>query len=835
MSASRTCERFLPAEGGPADSRRRWAIAVTVASLAVYAQSLWHGFAYDDTVVVALNQGIRALGQVPGLFARTEWAGSGIEVRAYRPLTDVTYALNYAVAGLAPWTYHLTNVLLHAVASVLVLYLGLSWGLGAAAAGAGALLFAVHPLHVEAVANVVGRKDLLVTAFLLGMALAHRWALRGRAVRCLVPALAFAAAMLSKENGIVGLGLVAVDDVFTRIGARRHPTSPEPDGPRRAPRRGALCYGLYALLAAAYLAVLWSVTSGVPAPRDLPVQNPAAFQPTLGRLMTATAVVGKGLSLAVLPWNQSPDYSFDAIPVVTAATDPRFLLAVAAVAAALVLGLVLVRPVPQVLHAVVWYVVALLPVSNLLFPIGTIFGERLLYLPSVALSLLAGLALWGALRSAPAWAVPAAAAGLALLLSIPATLYGAAWRDNARLFAVAAAHQPRSAHVHVTLAGEHLERERYDEAISEARVALAIAPESPVPRLILAEALRATGHRPEAFRELASVLRQEPRNPDALYAMAVTMSDMGLLEEASKLWRASLEGDRAQARKLADLAARYFARGLGEKGRVAAELALSSDPLQRQALVRSRHVLQGPRGPGRSPQGIHRLHRGRGTGPGGLGREGRARAHERSLTRAPRPWGRSVLLSVPPGTSPGPAPPAKLPDHGQCEDSHGEGRHRRPPRDVRRRVAHREPVSTGRPAHRPHEDVRREDLDGCAVDARAPAATEGVVHDEERVPDALGLHLEVLVAAAHGEDLSRRHRRRRVRLHHDGGAAVGHLRDHSPEGLARPLRHRGCRREGGPGPVRRGPDAKIGGAGERHRHGPRREQAEQRALLRALG
>jgi hypothetical protein len=79
-------------------------------------------------------------------------AGSGMETYLYRPLALATYAANHMVSGLAPWSYHLVNVLLQAGISVMVIRIGRLWGLSVLAAGLAGLIFAVHPIHVEVVA-----------------------------------------------------------------------------------------------------------------------------------------------------------------------------------------------------------------------------------------------------------------------------------------------------------------------------------------------------------------------------------------------------------------------------------------------------------------------------------------------------------------------------------------------------------------------------------------------------------------------------------------------------------------------------------------------------------
>ncbi|HSN92807.1 MAG TPA: tetratricopeptide repeat protein [Anaeromyxobacteraceae bacterium] len=543
---------------------RRWALAAAAAAALAYAPTIGHPFAFDDDIVVARNRLIRSAATLPALVSRTEWSGGGLEVRAWRPLTALTYAANHALSGLAPWSYHLANVLLHALAAALVVLLGRAFGLPDRAAGIAALLFAVHPVHVEAVANVVGRKDVLATILLLAMMLAQRAALERGGARLALPAAAYLGAMLSKEVGAVGIGLAALQDLAF------------PAGPAGAQgrRRRAILYASCAAALAAWLALYRAVAGGLGAPPDVPfVDNPAAHAAAAVRVATAVAVVGKGLLLQVLPVGQSPDWSFDAIPLVRSPLDPRLLASAAVLALWIAAGLRLRRRAPVVLLSAGWYLGALLPASNLLFPVGTIFGERLLYLPGVGLALLAGAGADAGLRRLPRRAALASGAALAVILAAlagAAVRYSRAWGDEADLFRLAAERVPRSAKVHVKLAEILLRGGRAAEALPEIERALAIHAGDPHAETVRADVLRALGRGPEAEAALGRALALDPGHAGALYGLGRLARDAGRLEEAAGLWERALAADPRQAAALADLATWRMLRG-----EAAAALALS--------------------------------------------------------------------------------------------------------------------------------------------------------------------------------------------------------------------------------------------------------------------
>jgi tetratricopeptide (TPR) repeat protein len=179
-------------------------------ALLCFANSIPNDFAYDDRALVLDNPRIASLANVRAIWLSDWWKLVENEAEAnpqrdrlYRPLTLFSFALNYAVHAYRPAGYHLVNVLLHAGVCVLVWYFARRLSGDAAVASLAAVLFAVHPVHVEAVANVVGRAEILVTLFLLGglLVLAPRNGLPG-AGRGLLAALLFLLALLSKESAI---------------------------------------------------------------------------------------------------------------------------------------------------------------------------------------------------------------------------------------------------------------------------------------------------------------------------------------------------------------------------------------------------------------------------------------------------------------------------------------------------------------------------------------------------------------------------------------------------------------------------------------------------------
>ena len=294
--------RRPPAPAPPAPDATRWRAFALVALLAVasYANALDGELFLDDRPAIAENVYVRDRSWLD-IFTHPSWWGIQTKITTWRPLTTFSFALNYAAHGLAPWGFHVVNVLLHAGASVLFLAVLASlvpW----ATAVVAALLFAVHPVHTEAVASVVGRAEPLAAlgffaawwCFLAADA-ARRDGADGRVafgVIDLAGIVVYGLAMLAKEHAIMLLPVLVFSD------ALRAP----PGAVGTALRARGARYA--ALLATAIVFVVVRVRlSGELTPAIPPLDNPLVTLGLASRWMTAVAVVAYyALRLAFPLW-----------------------------------------------------------------------------------------------------------------------------------------------------------------------------------------------------------------------------------------------------------------------------------------------------------------------------------------------------------------------------------------------------------------------------------------------------------------------------------------------------------------------------------------------------
>jgi len=317
-----------------------------------------------------------------------------------------------------------------------------------------ALLFAVHPIHSEAVAWITGRSELLAAGLLLAAWLCH---LKDRPIGAL---LCLGLAVLSKESAITFPALVIAGD-YTR-------------GQLKPLRR----YAWIAAVTGACLFLVWHLKGGRFGPAAIDVlDNPLASLPARLRILNAVRIGWKYVGLLAYPGTLACDYSYNAILLYTSWKH----IAVPVLAALGGLGLWIwalrTGRNAWVLAGAI-YVGAFALTANIVMPIGTIMGERLAYLPSAGFCLAVGL-LWAQLkarRTQLAWVVLGV---IVLALGARTLVRNLDWKDDFTLYSSGVKVSPSSAKIHRNLADEYGKRGQLDAARHEYQAALRIYPAFP--------------------------------------------------------------------------------------------------------------------------------------------------------------------------------------------------------------------------------------------------------------------------------------------------------------------------------------------------------------------
>jgi hypothetical protein len=433
-------------------------------ALLCYVNTLPNDYCYDDNAIVRFNKDVNEPGRWLAIWTTDYWSelevGSPSRDLLYRPVAVTSFRLVRVIAGDSPLYHHLINMLLHGLISVLVVRLCRLVGGSDRASLAAGVFFAVMPIHVEAVAAVVGRADLLATLGIMLALLCHRRLMCASAspqamLWGAAASLAALGAMGAKESGVCVVMVLPLFDAFwcrrsgpadDRLGSRSHTDD-------RRSRVGIAHHlhcrgrGWWAVptLRAAYVLI------------PLAVYVPLRYHALEGRLHQS-AVLTKTVNVLVdaPPWQHAlgvvqlwgmywaktiypkilcVSYSINAIRLATDPLDPHVLLGMAVtgllISASIVAWRKGKRSVALLLTATV---ITYAPTANAVILIRVFFAERIWYLPSVWVAILAGLAAAELRRSLTFYVVAALIVGG---MSVRCWDRAGEWRNNGALHAAA--------------------------------------------------------------------------------------------------------------------------------------------------------------------------------------------------------------------------------------------------------------------------------------------------------------------------------------------------------------------------------------------------------------
>lgn len=514
---------------------------ILTATFIAYAATLSFGFVFDDKAGIVGNDAIRAWRYLPSYFTSHVWSYLYPHLLSnyYRPLFLLWLRLNEVLFGLRAWGWHLTSVAAHLAVTYLVFRLGFRLTRDKGVATAGALVFGLHPVHIEAVAYISGVAEPLSTLFVLAAFLAWlRSREHGPRLRWLAASLTlYGAALLSKESSLMLPVFVAafawiyaaVDGGETRPGARL--------------RAALVAVASFLAVTLAYLPLrVWAVRGFAHTVTPLPVSTAILTIPSVGLFYLRLLVWPARLSCYYdTPYVSAPSFRGFILPLVV----------LVAVVAVLVFWHRRTRgPAPEGSRAwafaSLWMALAILPVLNFrLLPEGEIAHDRYLYLPSVGFSILVALA-WrqagfrhARLLARSSWA---AALGVAfsVLMAFATARQSLCWSDDLSLNFHAHEIAPQNVSATTSLAAAAAERGMVPAAQALYRQVLESHPDFWRANVNLAYRYYQQGNFAEAVRYFERSAAADPTDGDQFLYLGLAWMHLNRLAEAEGAIRTAL-------------------------------------------------------------------------------------------------------------------------------------------------------------------------------------------------------------------------------------------------------------------------------------------------------
>lgn len=507
---------------------------IAVISFSLYANTLKNGFVYDDEFTIVNNTLIKDLSHLDRLFYNNNYFARSAE-KSYRPVVTFTYFIDYALYGLRPWGYHLTNIILHATNGVLlyaflILLFKQAPFNNPAASGLSlnnpslpiTLLFITHPVLTEAVNAISYREDLLAFSFYMGVLIIYLLLrLETHSTLLLYPlsCLLYLLALLSKEMALT-LPLIAYSlDLICSSSKNKN---------RIFPDRYIIGYICITFL---YLYLYFHLFYN-------PIEKEAIRWTLSQRLLTIPWLISKYLLLLLAPVNLSADY---VVSPIKSLSSPAFIISLSIVISMLIIAFMTLKKERKrsILPVALFFVITLIPVYNII-PLVNPFAERYIYLPAVGYSIVA----WSTISFMSKYNKRY----ISIIFFIVLALYSIAtlrrntvWTDNLSLWSDTVKKVPKSSRAHSNLGNAYADKGKLGQAVEQYKTALSLNPRNVQAHNNLGSIYADQGLSDEAIGHYNTALRLRPDNPETLNCLGDVYHKIGQLDRAVWHYEAALK------------------------------------------------------------------------------------------------------------------------------------------------------------------------------------------------------------------------------------------------------------------------------------------------------
>lgn len=509
-----------------------------VLALLVFSNTVVNDFAYDDLHIVLENESIQSLATLPDAIFSSWWPDeNGESLGLWRPTSTTLLGLQWALWADSPMGYHVVNVVGHALTSGVVVLL-LAELLPLSVALASGVIFAIHPVHTEAVANVIGIAEVASTLLFLLACLLHMRGGPRSGWRTVLPiTLLYALAFGAKEIAVTLPGVIfLLDAARQRLGFAELP---------QYLRDRWKVYAAMVITAGVMLAVRFSVLGSIANP--IGPLGADLWSQGVPRIWTLGEVWSHYVRLMILPLDLSSDYSPNVIPIGLGwhALNTVGVIMILTILAGSIAAWR--RPALEpgtdssrvVAFGVLWFLITISPVSNVVFIAGVLLAERTLYLPSVGA--IAGIA-WLLVRLFHRRRVVGVAVMLALVsfMSVKTWKRNPVWRDNLTVFGRMLEDYPHSGRSQWVLGDLFLNQGRSSEALVSYRAAIGILGNHYFLTTQIARKLMTLDKNDAAEILLHRAMDSNPEFATAQQLLAIIYSERGDAVQTERYLRATL-------------------------------------------------------------------------------------------------------------------------------------------------------------------------------------------------------------------------------------------------------------------------------------------------------
>jgi hypothetical protein len=494
-----------------------------LSSFLPYVNTLKHNFVWDDNSLITTNQWIKSLSNIDKFFTDYSTASDDRTNKIYRPITTLSYALDYQLWGLNPYGYHLNNVVLHFFVSIsLFLFIKNVFGNNFIAVLT-SLLFGVHPVHTEAISWVKGRADILMTLFfVLSLLFYHISNTKKKKFYYFLSLILFIISIFSKETSVVLPLIILVFDfvVYNKINIKK--------------------YVPYLIIAICFV-LIRRIVMGSFAQCGWWGGSPYYT------FLTMLFVLPIYFRLLFFPFNLCADYIFD-IKKTFFSTEILF-------SALFVLFLVLITIFSLktknyiIFFCLTFIIISLLPVLNII-PIEVLLAERFLYLPSIGFCLFMGYYLEKLFITEQTFAYTVFAI-ISVLFFITTYLRNFDWKDNFSLWNKTFLQNTKNFRAANNLAFEYEKIGDYEKALNLYSYALTlpayISPKS-APQQLYARVHNNIGNiyfntknYTKAIEEYSIAIKMDPEYSQAYFNLGLLYKTIGDLNKAIYYYQKAIE------------------------------------------------------------------------------------------------------------------------------------------------------------------------------------------------------------------------------------------------------------------------------------------------------